>query len=79
MDDYRGVVDAVQAAQRRAHHQDGQQVRGGLDDVEQRPLDGFEQGVLQQDVLYGITGQGQLGENRQRDALLVTLARQSQY
>ena len=43
VDDDRGVVDAVPVAQRRTDHQDGQQVGGCGDDVEQCGFDGVEQ------------------------------------
>ena len=73
VDDDRGVVDAVPVPQRRADHQHRQQLGGGGDDVEQRILDGIEQGVLQQDVLDRVPRQRQLGKHRQRHVVVMAV------
>ena len=78
MNDDRGVVDAVPVAQRRADHQHRQQIGGCDHDVEQGVLDRVEQRILQQDVLDRVARQRQLGEDRQRHAVVVALARQPQ-
>ncbi len=71
VDDDRGVVDAVAVPQRGADDEDGQQVPAALDHGAQGDLDGVQQRVLQQQVLDRVAGQGQLGEHRHGDAVLV--------
>lgn len=71
VDDHRGVVHPVTESQRGADHQHRQQFRRGRRQVGQRPFHRVEQGVLQQDVLDRVAGQGQLGKHRQRHALVV--------
>ena len=78
MDHYGGVVDAMSVAQRSADHQHGQQIGRSGDDIDQGVLDGVQQHVLQQDVLDGVAGQRQLGENGQRDTVVVALPGQPQ-
>ena len=64
----------MQVPQRRADHQHGKQLLAGGDQIGQRVVDRVEQGVLQQDVVEGVAGQGQFGEDRQPDAVVVALA-----
>ena len=79
VDHHRSVVEPVPIAQRGADHQHRQQIRGRRDDVEQRLLDRVEQRVLQQHVVDRVARQRQLGEDRQRDAVVVAFARQPQH
>ena len=79
VDDDGAVVDPVAVAQRRADHDQRQQVRGALDDGGERALDVVEHGVLQHEVLERVAGQRHLGEERHDDALLRALARAAQH
>ena len=79
MDDHGGVVDAVVVAQRRTDHKDRKQVGRGRHDVQECVRDGVEQRILHQDVLDGVAGKREFGENRQADALVVALPRHLQH
>ena len=78
VDDHGGVVDAMPVTQRGADHQHRQQIGRSGDDIDQGVLDGVQQHVLQQDVLDGVAGQRQLGENGERDTVVVALPGQPQ-
>ena len=56
-----------------AHDDEGEQLGGGLGDGDDGVVDGLEQDVLQEQVVDGVAGQRQLGEERHRDALVVAL------
>ncbi len=65
------VVDAVAVPEGGADDEHRQQVAGALDHGGQGGLDGVQQRVLQQQVLDRVAGEGQLGEDGDRDAVLV--------
>ena len=69
--DDRAVVDAVALHERGADDQRGHQVRARGDDLGDRLLDGGEQCVLEEEVVDGVAGQAELGEDRHRDAVVV--------
>ena len=71
VDHERAVEDAAPVDQRSADEQDRQQVAALLDQHADRVADGVEEGVLEEQVLDGVAGQAQLGEDRDRDALVV--------
>src|SRR5690606_31798893 len=50
----------------------------GFDQSEQAALDGIEQRVLLDQIVDGIAGQAELGEDRDRGALVMAGARRSQ-
>ena len=74
MDDDRAVVEPVAVPQRGADDDDGPQLGGRLGDGDDGVVDRVEEGVLQQEVVNGIAGEPQLGEERERDAVVVQLA-----
>ena len=74
VDDDRAVVDPVAVLERRADHDHRQQVGGGLDELGDRRTHRREEGVLQEQVVDGVAGQAELGEHRDRHALLVQRA-----
>ena len=73
------VVDPVQAPQRRADHEHRTQVTARLDQRGDRVLDRVEQGLLEEEVVDGVAGQTELGEDRDGDAVLVAGARLGQH
>ena len=73
MDDDGGVVEAARDPERRADDQDREELARGLDDLGDRPLDLVQQRVLQQQVLDGIGGQAEFGEDHDGGARLVAL------
>ncbi len=75
VDHHRTVVDPVALAQWGSDDEHGTQVGARLDDRRDRPVDRLEQRVLQEQVVDRVAGQAQLGEERHRDALVVTAAR----
>ena len=75
MDDHGRVDDAGAVHERGTDDEDRQQVGRALDEVGDGLLDAGEQGVLQQQVVDGVPAQRQLGEQRDRHALLVAGAR----
>ncbi len=68
MDDASRVVEARTVPERGADDQDRQEVPRGRDHAGERDLDGVEQHVLEEQVLDRVTGQAELGEDRDRDA-----------
>lgn len=67
MDDDRGVVELSRPAQRGADNEDGKERARGLCDAPDRPIDGVQQRVLEQEVVDRIGGQGKFGEQHQAD------------
>ena len=64
------VVEAVAVAKGGAHDDERQQVGGGPGEVDEGRLDLAEQHVLQEQVVDGVAGEAQLGEERDRRPLL---------
>ena len=75
MDDHGRVDDARAVHERGPDDQHGQQVGRGLDELGDSGVDARQQGVLHQQVVDGVPAQRQLGEQRDRDALVVARAR----
>ena len=74
VDDDAAVVDAGALLERGADDEHGPQVGGGLGDPGERVVDGVEERVLQEQVVDGVAGEAQLGEDRERHALVVEVA-----
>ena len=79
VDHHRAVVDAVAMAQRRADHEQRQQLGGPLGHGGQRALHVVEHRVLEHEVLERVARERHLGEQRDRHALLRALARLAQH
>lgn len=73
------VVEAVAVAQRRAHHEHREEVLGCLDQPEHRLLHGVEHGILEHEVVDGVAGQAQLGEDGDGHGVVVALACRGQH
>ena len=74
MDHHGTVVDAVALAQRGTDDEYRTQVGACLHDRPDRVVRSLEQRVLQEQVVDRVAGQAQLGEERHRDAFVVTAA-----
>ena len=74
MDDDAAVVDPVALLQRSAHDDHRTQVGGGLGDPGEGVVDRVEQRVLQEQVVDGVAREAQLGEDRERHAVVVEVA-----
>ena len=72
MDDDRAVEHPGAVHERRADHEHRQQVGRRGDDLGDRVLDRVEQRVLQEQVVDRVAAQAQLGEDRDRDAVVVS-------
>ena len=70
MDDDGAVVDPASAAQGRADDEHRQQLGGTRDYGRDGRLDTVEHGVLEEQVLDRVAAQDELGEHRDRDALI---------
>ena len=68
MDDDRGVEQSSLVSKRRADDDHRQQVCAGGDDRGQSLVYGVEHGVLSEQVVQGVAGEGQFGEHGDRDA-----------
>ena len=75
VDHDRAVVEPVALAQRRADDEHRAQVAARRDHVARWPQDRVEQRVLQDQVVDRVAAQAQLGEDRDRDALVVARPR----
>ena len=72
MDHDRAVEEPVAVPQRRADDEHRQQVRGGLDERRRAPrCTASSRASCRKQVVDGVAGQAQLGEDRDRDALVV--------
>ncbi len=74
VDDDRAVVEPRAPLERRPDDDDGPQAGGRLGDPSDGVVDRVEEGVLQQEVVDRIPRQPELGEDRERDAVVVQLA-----
>ena len=74
VDQDRAVVEAVAMAKGGAHHDEGQQVGGASGELDERGLDLAQQHVLQEQVVDGVAGDAELGEERDRRPLPTDVA-----
>ena len=74
VDHHGAVVHTVAVPERCPDNEHAHQIAGCVDQARDRGFGRIQQGVLQHEVFYGVPGEAEFGEDRDRDGVVVALA-----